>query len=274
MGIMYRLVTSRFFQRSGLAIRLNTLMGRFADWRKPSWVIRMVIRRYIRRYGINMDEYCNGIETFRSFNQFFTRPLQPWARTFAHGIASPAEGVITAAGNFTNHQLFHVKGNHYPLPELLQTPCFSSGSFVTIYLSPADYHRVHAPFDCTIHSIRYINGFVHTVDPAFAKKIPELYCNNERVVLQGDSEYGNFFLILVGSLVVGRIRLKIVENFHKGYAVADLSLRLAMGDEIGLFELGSTVLLIMEKEHLSGAAMLTESHLKLGEPLSPADHKT
>jgi phosphatidylserine decarboxylase len=274
MEIMYRLVTSRFFQRSGLARGLNTLMGRFADWRKPSWVIRMVIRRYIRRYGINMDEYCNGIETFRSFNQFFTRPLQPWARTFAHGIASPAEGVITAAGNFTNHQLFHVKGNHYPLPELLQTPCFSSGSFVTIYLSPADYHRVHAPFDCTIHSIRHINGFVHTVDPAFAKKIPELYCRNERVVLQGASAFGRFFLVMVGALVVGRIRLNPRLTPGKGEAAGILSHELLKGEEIGWFELGSTVLLIMEKEHLSGAAMLTESHIKLGEPLSPADHKT
>ncbi|MFO7721677.1 MAG: archaetidylserine decarboxylase [Bacteroidales bacterium] len=274
MGIIYRLVTSRFFQRSGLARRLNTLMGRVADWRKPSWVIRMVIRRYIRRYSINMDDFCNENETYRSFNQFFTRPLQPLARTFAQGIASPAEGVITAAGNFTNHQLFHVKGNHYPLQELLQMPGFGSGSFATIYLSPADYHRVHAPFDCTIRSIRHINGLVHTVDPSFAEKIPELYCTNERVVMQGDSDYGNFFLILVGALVVGRIRLNIVENFHKGYDAADLSLRLARGDEIGLFELGSTVLLIMEKEHLSGAAVLTERHIKLGEALSPADIKS
>jgi phosphatidylserine decarboxylase len=267
MGIMYRLVTSDFFQRTGLARGMNTWLGRMADRRVPGWLLRMVIRKYIRMNTIDMADFEDDLNKYATFNQFFTRKLSPGCRPLGEGITAPADGVVTAAGAFSASQLFHVKGSDYPLEELLGKPGFDSGSFATIYLSPADYHRVHAPLDGTVTAIRHLDGAVRTVNPTQLYKHPQLYCTNERVVLEGESDTGKFFLILVGALVVGRIGISLVEDFSKGFSGENLSIPIAKGDEIGLFELGSTVILIMDSASLTDAEKRTGNHIKMGEPL-------
>ncbi len=267
MVIVYCMVTSEFFQRTGLARGLTTLTGWLADARLPGWLLRPVIRKYIRIHGVNMEEHQIDLRHYRTFNRFFTRSLLPGCQKQGEGITAPADGMVTAAGSFVGQQLFHVKGRHYPLVDLLGKPGFESGSFATIYLSPADYHRVHAPFDCTINAIRHLHGRVQTVNPARIRKDPLLYCRNERVVLEGTSEYGCFFLVLVGAIVVGRIRISMVDDFHKGYHATGLSIVMHKGDETGLFEIGSTVILVMENNILEPAHTFTGRHFRVGECL-------
>lgn len=267
MGAAYRLVTSEFFQNTGLARRFTMLMGRIADLKVPGWLLRTVIRQYIKRNSIDMSDFGVDLRNYRTFNQFFTRALLPGSRLFWGDISSPAEGLITAAGPFTQQQLFHVKGSFYPLDELLGKPGPDNGSFATIYLSPADYHRVHTPFDCTILSIRHLHGNLRTVNPVQLRNNPLLYCQNERVVLEGDSGFGPFFLVLVGAIVVGKIKLSFIEGFTRGFNMTNLSLSLTKGDEIGCFELGSTVILVMQNELLSRAEPLSGKHFKLGQSL-------
>jgi phosphatidylserine decarboxylase len=264
MGIIYRFVTSGFFLRTGLARGLTNLVGWLADRRLPAWLLHPLIRQYILKNQVDMSDFGADLHLYPTFNKFFTRPLLPGRRKQGDGITAPADGVVTAAGLFSEHRLFHVKGSDYPLQELLGKPGFDTGSFATIYLSPADYHRVHAPFDCTITAIRHLHGAVRTVNPDFLTKHPLLYCHNERVVLEGDSPHGKFFLILVGALVVARIRIGIVEGFAKGYVNESLSISLNKGDEIGLFEMGSTVVLVLESDALQHGASFTGRHVKMG----------
>lgn len=214
-----------------------------------------------------MTEFDSDLSCYRTFNSFFTRQARPGLRKTEDGIVSPADGIITAGGSFEDGQLFHVKRSNYHLSELLGKPGFNSGSFSTIYLSPADYHRVHAPFNCTITAIRHLHGSVRTVNPAKILRHPNLYCTNERVVIEGDSEYGRFFLVLVGAIVVGRIRISFVDGFTKGFHARNLSVNLVKGQETGLFELGSTVLLIMENNLLNNTETLTGNHIKTGNRL-------
>lgn len=267
MGMVYRLVTSDFFQRTGLARGLNTRVGRLADRRLPGWLLRAIIRKYIRMNRIDMADFEDDLSKYTTFNQFFTRKLRPGCRPHGEGITAPADGVVTAVGAFHSAQLFHVKGSDYPLEELLGKPGFDSGSFATIYLSPADYHRVHAPLDGTVTAIRHLDGAVRTVNPAHLHNHPQLYCTNERVVLEGESDTGKFFLILVGALVVGRIGISLVANFGKGYSQENLSIPIIKGDEIGLFEMGSTVILVLDNHTLQSAEHLTGQHIKLGTSL-------
>jgi len=268
MGIIYRFVTSGFFLRTGMARGLTNLVGWVADRRLPSWMLHRLIRKYIAKNGVDMTDFASDLHLYPTFNRFFTRPLLPGRRVQGEGITAPAGGVVTAAGAFSEHQLFHVKGSDYPQEELLRKPGFATGSFATIYLSPADYHRVHAPFNCTITAIRHLHGGVRTVNPDFLEKEPLLYCRNERVVLEGNAAHGKFYMVLVGALVVARIRIGIVEGFGKGYVNESLSITLAKGDEIGMFEMGSTVVLVLESDALKPAAAFTGKHLKLGTSMS------
>ncbi len=268
MGLLYRLVTSYAFQRTGLARGLTTFVGWLADRRLPKWILLPVIRKYIRVNGIDMSQYQGDPESFSTFNRFFTRALKPGCRIQGNGVTSPADGVVTAAGTFTESMLFHVKGNSYPLTELLRSAWPDTGSFVTVYLSPADYHRVHTPFNCTVTSIRHLHGEVRTVDPAYVLKHPGLYCTNERVVVEGTSPYGKFCLVLVGALVVGRITLSIVDKINKGGTMENLNIELEKGAELGMFEMGSTVVLVMESDALKNTGRLTGEHVLLGTTIS------
>jgi len=265
--MVYRLATSDFFQHAGLARGLNTGAGRLADRRLPGWLLQAIIRKYIRMNQVDMSDFEDDLSKYATFNQFFTRRLRPGSRLQEEGITAPADGTVTAAGTFHAAQLFHVKGSAYPLEELLQKPGFEQGSFATIYLSPADYHRVHAPLDGIVTAIHHLDGAVRTVNPAHLHKHPQLYCTNERVVLEGDCDAGRFFLVLVGALVVGRIGISLVDDFRKGFSQENLSISISKGDEIGRFQMGSTVILVLDTSTLQPAERLTGHPIKLGNSL-------
>lgn len=262
------MINSDIIQRIGIARAITGILGLLAYCRFPAWLMKRVVRRYIRAYNINMDEFEYDPARFTSFNTFFTRHFKPGMRIFAEGVASPAEGLITAAGSFSEGQLFHVKGSYYPVSALLnQEVQFAEGSFATIYLSPADYHRVHAPFDCTVNRIDYRRGKLKTVKPGQVGKEPLLYCENDRVIIEGVSEYGRFYMVLVGAVVVGRIRLAFIDGVRKGCFFDNLQTDLVKGEEAGLFELGSTVILLFENDTLAKAELLEGKHVLLGESL-------
>lgn len=262
------MINSDTIQRMGVPRGITWFMGLLAACKFPVWLMKRVVRRYIRAYNINMDEYEYEPARYTSFNAFFTRHFKPGMRNFAEGVASPAEGLITAAGSFDKGQLFHVKGSYYPVSALLnQEVHIAEGSFATIYLSPADYHRVHAPFDCTVTRIDYRRGKLKTVKPGQVSKEPLLYCENDRVIIEGISEYGRFFMVLVGAVVVGKIKLAFIDGVRKGCFFDNLQTDLIKGEEAGLFELGSTVILLFENDTLAKAELLEGKHVLLGESL-------
>lgn len=268
MGIIQRSLTSTTFQRMVNQKKLSAFMGWLSSKNMPHGVLKSVIRQFIRTNRIDMSQYEFNFNTVKTFNEFFIRRLKPGKRVFDGKISSGADGFVSAFGPIKNNQLFQVKGKYFPLKEILgQKENFENGSFVTIYLSPADYHRVHMPFDGTITSIKKIPGKLFSVNKKTVEKISNLYCKNERIVLQGDSEFGRFYLVMVGAIVVGKIKLSFTDIILKFNELISVEIPLKQGEEVGYFELGSTILIIMEADMLKDIPYKPHQKISMGNKL-------
>jgi phosphatidylserine decarboxylase len=236
---------------------LTQLMGALARI-KGGGATHSVIRWFIKRYAVNMAEAANpNLESYSSFNEFFTRPLKDGARPKAQATwLCPVDGAISQFGAIKKDQIFQAKGHQYSTQSLVGGDAklateFEDGSFATLYLSPRDYHRIHMPCDGVLREMIYVPGALFSVNPATARGVPGLFARNERVVCVFDTDHGPFVLTLVGATIVGSMatvwhgivnppRLAEVKRWHyeKG-AVA-----LKKGDEMGRFLLGSTVVML------------------------------
>ena len=184
---------------------LSRLIGRLAE-SKIIWLKNFLITRAISYFDINMDEAIfNDQNSYRSFNDFFTRSLKEHARPIAEGsksICSPADGVISQAGSIKNNRIIQAKGIDYSVSHLLGDSSiskkFNDGRFATIYLSPKDYHRVHIPTSGQLIKTRYIPGELFSVNALTAEGLEGLFTKNERLICQFKSEsIGDFIVVLV-----------------------------------------------------------------------------
>jgi len=234
------------------------MFGWVANWRLPHRLLVRLIDRFAEAFHTDLSEYEFDRNSVRTFNEFFSRRLKPGFRRFEGAVCSPADGFVSSSGPIQDNQLLQVKGKTYMLDELVQSKTsVSYGSFLSLYLSLADYHRVHLPFDATLLSIRRIPGALYSLSPNTLEKIDRLYCRNERVVVEGICEFGRFYLILVGAIVVGKIEMN---------PECLLSTPLKQGLEVGCFKMGSSVLLLLESDTLSKLPN-TIKHLKTGDAL-------
>jgi len=235
----------------------SRLIGRMADVRMPRPLLDMAIGAYCRAYGVAMDEVEVPPGGFKTFDDFFTRGLRPGARQvdLSYGVVvSPCDGRVQTVGFVERGLLLQAKGHKYELNELTGEPgaCFEGGPFVTIYLSPRDYHRVHFPCDGELVRYHYVPGRLHTVAPRAARLVPRLFARNERISVLGNTDSGQMALVMVGATGVGRISLSCTElRSNTGHCaeVRDMNppLRFARGEELGRFHLGSTVVVVFEK---------------------------
>jgi phosphatidylserine decarboxylase len=263
MTLLERLFTSGGFQRLINRKGLSAFLGRFASKELPKWILQPVIKLFIRVEGVNMNEYHKDLDDYKTFNEFFTRKLIPGARVFEDGICSPVDGFVSEIGPIKDGQLLQVKGKYYSLNDLVGDYfAFMNGCFATIYLSPADYHRIHAPFDMQIEEVNYLPGDLYSVNDASVTKIDQLFCKNERVILRGNSSYGKFYFVLVGAIVVGKIKLSFLEDIKPGDTKVDV--KLEKGEELGLFELGSTIIMALDTEALNECALKNGDKVRMG----------
>lgn len=239
----------------------------FAGWvasRERGWVTTEIIRRFVARYRVNMDEALDSdISSYRSFNEFFTRALKPGARPIAQAeLVCPVDGAISQFGPIVGDQIFQAKGHHYSTTALVGGDAalaaqYDDGSFATIYLSPRDYHRIHMPCAGRLTRMIYVPGDLFSVNPVTARGVPGLFARNERVVCVFESARGPFVLVLVGATIVGSMstvwhgvvnppRSKTVREWHYP-AAGQLEVMLKQGDEMGRFLLGSTVVMLFPK---------------------------
>ena len=239
----------------------------FAGWvasPERGWVTTEIIRRFVRKYGVNMDEALDSnIASYASFNDFFTRALKPGARPLATSdLISPVDGAISQFGPISGDQIFQAKGHRYSTTTLVGGDAalaarFNNGSFATLYLSPKDYHRIHMPCDGRLTQMIYVPGDLFSVNPTTARGVPGLFARNERVVCVFESAHGPFVLVLVGATIVGSMatvwhglvsppRLPDVRTWN----YADQKVELKRGDEMGRFLLGSTVVLLFPEAPL------------------------
>jgi len=253
--------------------RLQGLLPHHALTRSAGWLSRCrlpplknaMIRAFAWRYGVRWQEAAaDSPHAYPSFNAFFTRALQPGARPVAAGadtIVCPCDGRISMTGSIQSGSLLQAKGRSYSLAALLADDCapvYAGGHFVTIYLAPGDYHRVHAPLAATLQSIVHVPGRLFPVGAASARHIPGLFARNERLVLRLTDARGRpAALVLVGALLAGGLESVFtgaIAHRARGdirrYTVAAPSAPIQPGDELGRFNFGSTVILVTAASHV------------------------
>lgn len=238
---------------------LSRLAGRLAASERR-WLSARLIRRFAATYGVDLSEAAREIAQFASFNDFFTRELKPGARPLADPqrfILSPADGAVSQVGTITEGRIFQAKGRHFTTRELLDhgdtvAERFEGGRFITIYLSPRDYHRVHMPAAGRLLSSAYIPGALFSVNAATAEGVDRLFARNERLACLFEVDDGHFASVMVGAMIVAGIDTVWPHRFsgharapvHEDFAGDDV--RLEAGAEMGRFYLGSTVVLLFE----------------------------
>ena len=264
---------------------LSRLTGRIASTR-TAWLKNAIIRWFIRRYSVNMAEALHvNADDYASFNDFFTRALKEKARPIDDAddiLVSPADGVISAIGDIANDLLIQAKGKHFELLELVGgdteiAEVFREGSFVTVYLSPKDYHRVHMPLAGTLRKMVYVPGKLFSVNQTTSERIQGLFARNERAICIFDTDMGPLAVILVGAMIVAGIDTvwsgQITPAKH-GLSVEDYSsqhpaIQLGKGEELGRFRLGSTVILLAGPGALDWAEGFVEnSAVQMGSMLA------
>jgi len=241
--------------------RLTTFAGRVAG-AQGGRVTTGLIRWFVGKYGVDMDEAHDAeVRSYKSFNDFFTRPLKPGARPLAAGdFVCPVDGAISQFGAIEDHHILQAKGHRFTTTELVGgdkqlAAQFQHGSFANLYLSPRDYHRLHMPCDGRLSRMIYVPGALFSVNPVTARGVPNLFARNERVVCVFESpEHGPFVMVLVGATIVGSMATVwhgVVNpkrtNKVSEWTYEDRSILLKKGEEMGRFLLGSTVVMLFRQ---------------------------
>ncbi|MGQ0657819.1 MAG: archaetidylserine decarboxylase [Chromatiales bacterium] len=244
----------------------------------------LLIRRFARHYGVDMDEALEpDLGRYAHFNDFFTRALRPGVRAFPQSgdvVASPVDGYISQIGYLHADLLIQAKGRHYTLSALLGgeralAAQFQSGAYATLYLSPRDYHRVHMPVDGTLREMIYVPGKLFAVNPRTTRVINNLFARNERLICLFDSAAGPLAVLLVGAIFVSSMETVWEGVIGPGgrqtcrrwdYGASAHAFR--RGAEIARFNMGSTVILLFGRDRVRWDAVWPPGMaLRLGMPL-------
>jgi phosphatidylserine decarboxylase len=262
---------------------LSRLMRILTHSRNRRWK-NFLARTFVRVYGVDMAEALEAsLEAYPSFNDFFTRSLKADVRPLCADsttVASPADGVISQIGDLDQDKLVQAKGRTFTASELLggdpaRAAPFIGGHFATIYLSPRDYHRLHMPVTGTLQAMLHVPGRLFSVNAATTASVPNLFARNERVVTLFKTEAGPMALVLVGAIFVSSIETVwhgvVTPPTAKAVRVWDYAtnpITLARGDELGRFNMGSTIIILFPHgkvrwgEHLSAG-----SRVRVGQAL-------
>jgi phosphatidylserine decarboxylase len=237
--------------------RVSRAVGRLCEASLPAGVSRAVVGLYVRAYRVDMDECQPQEGAYQSFDQFFTRQLKPGQRAIcsnAREIASPADGKIEAIGPIDLEGTLLVKKQMYRVDELIGDAAdaerYRGGQFAIVYLSPRDYHRVHAPVDGAMIRVRSMPGDLFPVNSIGERHVPSLFSKNRRVAMVIDTPaLGRVTVVMVGAIIVGRITVSAVpgDDVPLGDHVIEPPMPVRKGDEIGVFHLGSTAIVFAER---------------------------
>jgi phosphatidylserine decarboxylase len=253
---------------------------RFAPWKNRQ------IRWFVDRYQVNLHEAEQpDPEQYSDFNAFFTRALAANARTIHFSdehLVCPADGQLSEFGHINSGQLFQAKGKEYSLSALLAgdqglAKQFNQGLYLTVYLSPRDYHRVHMPATGKLRQMIHVPGRLFSVNANSSASVNLLFARNERVISLFDTPLGSMAIILVGAMFVGSIEHTWVGQVSPGkdgdikrinYS-GESTIEITQGAEMGRFNMGSTVIILMENSNLEWFDGLNvKQDLRLGQVLT------
>jgi phosphatidylserine decarboxylase len=252
---------------------LSRTTGWLADRRVPRFLRAPLYRAFSRLYGLDLSEVRLALDGHASFSAFFVRQLVDGARPgpdAPDALASPVDGTVQAVDRVREGSLLQAKGRPYPVRELLagvgEDLELEGGTAWTVYLSPRDYHRVHAPATAALTEVAWVPGALHSVAPRVLASRARVLSINERAVLRLETAAGPLLLVLVGALNVGRLRVVGVEPGHRGPLAS--TRRLERLDELGRFELGSTIVLVAPPGVATAAPELEPGRpLRMGEAI-------
>lgn len=222
-----------------------------------SLVRNPLIRLFKRAYGISLAEAeRKAVGDYKSFNDFFTRALAEGERPIEGGeniLVSPVDGFVSELGPIENGKLLQAKGVHYSVAELLGdndlAERLTGGTFITLYLAPANYHRIHAPTRGTLKQTVALPGELFSVNATTATHLPNLFARNERLTCAYESAQGEAAIVFVGALIVASIET-VWDEANSPYQQKETrehSHAFEQGDELGRFLLGSTVVLCLPR---------------------------
>lgn len=250
--------------------RASLLAGWAADRRVPRFLRPLVYGTYARLTGADLSEMRDRAVDHASLGHFFVRRLADGARVIdlrPDHMPSPVDCMVQASSPVTEGHVVEAKGRTYALRELLagvgEDVELEGGHQYTLYLGPKDYHRIHSPLDARLVEAVHVPGDRHSVQPRVLER-RKVLAVNERVVLRLESDLGPFFMVLVGAVIVGRIRVVGLDPLHRGPVTPPRAF--ARGEELGRFEMGSTVVLVTPPGMLSPTAP-EGSTPRLGESL-------
>ncbi len=265
---------------------LTAMINRIARcrWR---WVKNALIGGFSRLYRIDWSEAeHDSAAAYSDFNSFFTRALKAGARPIDRDpglLLSPCDGTISALGRISNGQLFQVKGRHYSLEQLTagtakETDAFRDGWFITIYLSPRNYHRIHMPLAGRLTQMTHVPGRLFSVAPYTVRHVDRLFARNERSLHYFDTDLGPVCIALIGAMMVASMqtvwhgvinppRATAVKRWD--YPLGDQAIELNTGQEMGRFNMGSTVILLLPDNGIRWLDELqADQTLTMGQPIA------
>ena len=269
---------------------LSRLVYRATRWTYVPWK-NWLINTIVRNYQVNMTEAAQSDPlAHQHFNAFFTRSLRPDVRHAdpdPRAVLSPADGRISQAGRIIDGRVFQAKGQDFSVVELLggdevATTPYRDGSFVTVYLSPRDYHRVHMPLTGTLRETVHVPGRIFSVAPFAVAAIPRLFARNERLVCHFEGPLGSFAVVLVGAMLVSSIATVwdglVIPPYAasiKRKSFADDNIVLERFAEMARFNMGSTVIVLLPGGAATLDALQAEQVVQVGQrlgltPVQPA----
>lgn len=284
---------STYLQR--VKIALHYLLPQLAITRAAGWlaeqkwgiVTHFIIKLFAKQYKVDLSEAAKTEPSdYATFNEFFIRELKEGARPINNELNTlclPADGKVSESGEISDDRLLQAKGHHFTLAALLandeeMAAKFKNGTFITTYLSPSDYHRVHMPYDATLRKMIYVPGELYSVNPFLAEHVPNLFARNERVICEFDTAFGPMIQILVGATITAsmstiwagvinppRADEVVIWNYDTD---GEKAIRLQKGEEMGAFRLGSTVINLFPKGKINlNPALIAGTKTRMGEEL-------
>lgn len=242
----------------------------------PRLLRKTLFSWYIKRYGVNLEDISVDPISYKSLGKFFIRDLKPGIRPIEGNLVSPVDGTLRSHGGIKEGLVLEVKGQEYFVDELLGLPemalAFRQGYFFNFYLAPGDYHHIHMPVTGTVSCLTHVPGSLWPVNKWAWSNVSKLLVKNERVAVLFDTEYGKVAVILIGALNVGSISVEIPEfvETKKTSRVSRITtkpLNMEVGERLGTFRMGSSVVILIEKQPSSHSKLLSESKIKYGEAL-------
>ncbi|MEM9730349.1 MAG: archaetidylserine decarboxylase [Myxococcota bacterium] len=262
--------------------RVSRALGRLAGAHAPQQVVDAAVSAFVRAYDVDLSEVAMPEGGFRTFDDFFTRRLVAGARPIdpdPHAVVSPADGRIEDFGELTAGADLLVKGQRYSATDLLGDPeaahRYEGGHYFIVYLSPRDYHRVHAPTSGPVNQVRYVPGSLFPVNRIGTDHIPQLFARNERLaIVQESGVHGTVTTIMVGAIGVGRIELSFDDvQTNRGdepglRSYAEAPVARDRGDELGVFHMGSTAIVMLPQGYALDFRVAAGDSVRMGQRIA------